>query len=96
MQPSHARKIDGRLRVTSSAQYPAILSAQRKNVTGLREIFGRGFWICDRQDRRRPIVRADSGSYSARRVHRNSKVSAIHFSVLRHHPLQAELLRALV
>ena len=65
-------------------------------MTGLREIFGRGFWICDRQDRRRPIVRADSGSYSARCVHRNSKVRAMHFAILRYHPLQTELLRALV
>src|SRR5439155_4100179 len=96
LQPSHARKIDSRLRVTSSAQYSAILSAQRKYVTGLREVFGRGFWIGDRQDRGRPIVRADSGSYSARCVHRNSKVSAMHFAILRHHSLQAELLRALV
>ena len=69
LQPSHARKIDSRLCVTSPAQYAAILRPQGKDMTGLHEIFGRGFWIGNRQDRRRAIVCADSGSDTARRVH---------------------------
>ena len=38
LQPSHAGKIDRRLRVTGAAQHAAIFGAERKNVARLHQI----------------------------------------------------------
>ena len=62
----------------------------------LVEILRRRFRIGDCEDRRRAIVSADASGHAACRVHGNGKIGAVCFAVLRHHSLQAELLRSLI
>ena len=96
LQPGQPREIHGRFRMTRAPQHAAVLGAQRKDVPRLDQIVRRRFRIRDRLDRRRPIVRADPRRHAARRIDRDGEIRAIHLPVLRHHPLQPELLRPLV
>ena len=96
LQAGEPRKIDRRLGVTGATQHAALLGAQREDVPGLDEIFRLRVRIGDRRDRLRAIVRADAGRDAIRRVDRDGEIGPIHLAVLRHHALQAELLRAFV
>ncbi len=95
-ETGHARQIDRRLRVARAPQHAAVLGAQRKDVARLHEILRLRLGIRDRLNRGRAIVRADPGGHAARGIHRDGEIGPIHLPVLRHHPLQTELLRALV
>jgi hypothetical protein len=96
LQSGHACQIHRRFRMTGASQHSTILGAQWKNVARLHQIFRPRLRFRDDLDRRRAIVRADAGSHAAGRIHRDGEIGAVHFAVLRHHPLQTELLRAIV
>ena len=68
LQTSHAREIDRRFGVPRTSKDAAVLRAKRKDVTGLDQVVRGRFWIRDRLDRRRAIVRADPGRDPARRI----------------------------
>ena len=62
----------------------------------LHQILRRRFRIRDDLNRRRSIVRANSSRHSARRIDRYGEIRPVHFTVLRHHSLETELLRPLI
>ena len=96
LESGQARQIDRRLGMPSAAEDAPVLGAKRKDMSGLNQILRRRFRVRDGLDRRRPIVRADSGRHPARRIHRDGEIGPIHLAVLRHHSLEPELFRPFV
>ena len=96
LQSGEPGKIDRRLGVSRAAQHTAVFGAQRTSVARLIKIVGGGNGIGNCANGRGPVLRADPGCDSAGRVHRDGKISAIHFAVVRDHALETKLLGPLV
>ena len=92
LQPRHPGEIDRCFGVTGAPQNAAFLRSQGEDMTRLDEILRHGLRFRDRADGRRAIMGADSRGHAFRRVDRDGKIGPIHFSILRDHPLQPELI----
>ena len=78
--------------MAGALKHAAWTRAQRKDVARLHQVFRQGRWIGHHFDRARPIRGADAGGNPARRVHAHLEIGFERLAVLRHHPLDAQLL----
>ena len=74
---------------------PPALARSGKTWPGCTRSSGLGFGIGQDADGRGAIRGADAGGDAARGIDGNGEIRALALAIIRHHALQAELLRAL-
>ena len=88
------REIDGRLRVADALEHAAVASAQRMNVSTATQVRRHRGRIDERANRRRAILRADTGGdpEPRRRIHAHRVRRAVLVEVALGHGRQVELI----
>ena len=96
LQSGHAGEIDRCFSMPGAAQHPTIFRPQSEDVSRLNQILGRRFGIGYRANSCGAIMRTNSCRHIVGGIDRDGEVGPVHFPVLHHHSLQAELFRPLV
>ena len=96
IQPRQTRQIHRRLGMARAPQHPALARLQGKNVPRLRQVARPRLRAGQHLDRAGTVARADTRGDTARRINRHREIRPVDFTVVRDHPLQAELPGALL
>ena len=86
-------QVHRRFRVAGALQHAAGLGAQGKDMPRLHQVFRHRGRVRHDLNGARPIRGADAGGNPARRVHAHLEIGFERLAVLRHHPLDAQLLQ---
>ena len=89
------RKVDGRLGVAGTLQYPALTCPQGEYVSGSGKGLVADGAISERTNRERTVGSRDPGARAFQQVHRNGERSAVAFGVVVDHHRQTQFVASL-
>ncbi len=95
VQPGQTREIDGCFRLPRAHQHAAVARAQRKRVSGAKQIARTSRRIEQCLNRRGAIVRRNSRGRAAARFNRNRECRFVHRAIFGNHLRQMQLVQAL-